>query len=251
MKYVKKPRNLYKSPLSQFSMVFDKIRKAFSDSVGEDLGSDEYLEIDLEQQEKENKVLVKLFVLKDYDDVNNILSALREGYTIAIIDFRILKQKDAIELKRAISKIKKTVDALEGSIAGHENIVIVTPAFAKIYKEADRLVEKKDKFDTYWFLNLKPTYILYNLTDERILRKFIAFAETKGYVVTEREVSIEKTLGERKMGYRVQKIGSNRDGGNIYGNYLFIPTGGEKLEFTPLKKVAEEFINPLHARYED
>lgn len=130
-------------------MVFDKIKKAFSDSVGNDLGSDEYLEIDLEQQEKENKVLVKLFVLKDYDDVNNILSALREGYTIAIIDFRILKQKDAIELKRAISKIKKTVDALEGSIAGHENIVIVTPAFAKIYKEADRPKEKKDKFDTY------------------------------------------------------------------------------------------------------
>jgi len=29
-----------------------------------------------------------------------------------------LKSKDIIELKRAVSKIKKTVDAMEGTIAG-------------------------------------------------------------------------------------------------------------------------------------
>jgi SepF-like predicted cell division protein (DUF552 family) len=128
-------------------MVFDKIRKAFSGSDEEDI-SDEYVEIDLGQEEKENKVAVKLFVLKQYEDVNRILNALREGYTIAIIDFKILKQKDPIELKRAVSKIKKTVDALEGSIAGHENIVIVTPSFAKIYKEAEvQKEEPRNKFE--------------------------------------------------------------------------------------------------------
>ena len=118
-------------------MVFDKIRKAFAGEDEEDFGTDEYVEIDLEQEEKSNKVIVKLFTLKDYEGVNNILNAIREGYTIAIIDFKVLKQKDPIELKRAISKIKKTVDALEGSIAGHENLVIVTPSFAKIHKEID------------------------------------------------------------------------------------------------------------------
>jgi len=129
-------------------MVFDKIRKAFSDSVGGEVASDEYIEIDLEQTEKENKVIVKLFVLKQYEDVNTILNALREGYTIAIIDFKILKQKDPIELKRAVSKIKKTVDALEGNIAGHENIVIVTPSFAKIEKEIEQSQqEKSNKFE--------------------------------------------------------------------------------------------------------
>ena len=129
-------------------MVFDKIRKAFSGSVGEAV-DDEYLEIDLEQEEKENKVLVKLFVLKQYEDVNEVLNTLREGYTIAIIDIKILRQKDSIELKRAISKIKKTTDALEGSIAGFgENMVIVTPSFAKIHKEtAQPKEEKKSKFD--------------------------------------------------------------------------------------------------------
>lgn len=129
-------------------MVFNKLRKALS---GGDSLNEEYVEIDLEQEgEKQNKVIVRLFVLKQYEDVNYILNALREGYTIAIIDFKILKQKDPIELKRAISKIKKTIEALEGSIAGHETFVIATPSFAKIHKELIVLKEdKKDKFDDF------------------------------------------------------------------------------------------------------
>ena len=129
-------------------MVFDKIKKAFSGSIG-DTTDNEYLEIDLEQEKKENKVFVKLFVLKQYEDINEILSALREGYTIAIIDIKILRQKDSIELKRAISKIKKTTDALEGNIAGFgENMVIVTPSFAKIQKQTTPpKEEKKDRWE--------------------------------------------------------------------------------------------------------
>ena len=127
-------------------MVFKRIREAFSGSFGgADQTSNDYIEIDLEKEAPQNKVQVKVFVLKHYDDVNNILNALREGYTIAIVDFKILKQKDPIELKRAVSKIKKTVDALEGSIAGHDNIVIVTPSFAKIYKEIDMPKKEPEK----------------------------------------------------------------------------------------------------------
>lgn len=128
-------------------MVFDRIRKAMSSS---DEFDEDYLEIDLGHEERENKVMVKLFVLKNYDEVNEILNALREGYTIAIIDIKILRQKDSIELKRAVSKIKKTCDALEGSIAGFgENTIIVTPSFAKIAKETTQSKEPKSKFETY------------------------------------------------------------------------------------------------------
>jgi len=130
-------------------MVFDKIKKAFSGSnAGEEFG-DDYLEIDLGKEEADNKVFVKLFVLKDYEEVNNILNSLREGYTIAVIDIKTLRQKDPIELKRAISKIKKTADAMEGHIAGFgENVVIVTPSFAKIHKEAiPKPKEEKSRFD--------------------------------------------------------------------------------------------------------
>jgi SepF-like predicted cell division protein (DUF552 family) len=112
-------------------MVFDSIKRAFG---GEEEG-DEYIEIDLGRETKKAKVIVRPFVLKSFEDVTPILNSLREGYTIAVIDIKQLRAKDVIELKRAISKIKKTADALEGSIAGFgENMIIVTPQFADIYK---------------------------------------------------------------------------------------------------------------------
>jgi SepF-like predicted cell division protein (DUF552 family) len=131
-------------------MVFDKIKRAFSGSGNSEEG-DEYLEIDLHSEKPpENKVIVKLFVLKQYDDVTEVLNSLREGYTIAVIDIKPLRQKDSIELKRAVSKIKKTTDALEGSIAGFgENLVIATPSFAKVQRDTPKPEKDKKSFDVY------------------------------------------------------------------------------------------------------
>src|SRR4030042_6118817 len=110
--------------------------------------SEEYVEIDLNAaQSNDNKVIVKPFVLKEFDDINPILNSLREGYTIAIIDIKPLKSKDIIELKRAIAKIKKTIDAIEGKIAGFgENIILATPQFADIHKVPVAPKEKKTDF---------------------------------------------------------------------------------------------------------
>lgn len=144
---MKKLRNLYKYLTSHLLMVLEKVKKMFSG--GHDLSDEEYLEIDLGQERKDRKVLVKLFNLRNYDDVNNILGALREGFTIAIVDMKTMRQKDSVELKRAISKIKKTVEALEGTIAGFgENIIIATPSFATIHKESEIVKqEKQNKYD--------------------------------------------------------------------------------------------------------
>ena len=112
-------------------MVFGKIKDMFKKSGGES----EYVEIDLGREAKKAKILVKPFILRKFEDVNEVLNYLREGYTIAIIDIKPLKSKDIIEVKRAISKLKKTADALEGSIAGFgDGIVIVTPQFAEVAK---------------------------------------------------------------------------------------------------------------------
>lgn len=121
-------------------MVFKKLREALGSS---NAGSaSEYLEIDLTQEKKDKKVIIRLFTLKQYEEVTEVLNALREGYTIAIVDIKQLRQKDSIELKRSVSKIKKTVDAIGGNIAGFgENTVIVTPSFAKIHKEAEKMVK--------------------------------------------------------------------------------------------------------------
>ena len=137
-------RNIYKLLILFSSMIFEKIKRALSPSSGES----EYIEIDLGKEVKKSKVLVRPFVLKTYEDVNGILNALREGYTIGIVDIKPLRSKDLIELKRAISKIKKTADALEGSIAGFgENIIIVTPQFADIYRVPERKAISKDRFE--------------------------------------------------------------------------------------------------------
>ncbi len=132
-------------------MVFKSIKDSLSRLTGGDDSSGEYIEIDLEQDKKDNKVVVKLFFLKTYEDVNEILNSLREGYTITLVDIKTLRQKDSIELKRAVSKIKKTVDALEGSIAGFgENIIVATPSFARIHKELLKPTkdQKANKFDS-------------------------------------------------------------------------------------------------------
>jgi SepF-like predicted cell division protein (DUF552 family) len=115
----------------------------------------EYIEIDLGQSpsEKTTKVLVRPFILKKFDDTPEILNSLREGYTIAVIDMKPLKDKDVIELKRAVSKIRKTAEALDGNVAGFgENIIIVTPNFAEIYKpskQAPISVPSPTEFEKY------------------------------------------------------------------------------------------------------
>ena len=111
---------------------------------------EEYLEIDTDQSDKGQKVLVKLFHLKKYEDVNEILNTLREGYTVAIVDIRDLRKKDLIELKRAVAKIKKTAEALEGNIAGFgENTVIIAPSFARIEKEELQSEQPKKRPEYY------------------------------------------------------------------------------------------------------
>lgn len=124
-------------------MVISKIKRIFG---GESLPeSEEYIEIDVgKEQAKKAKIMVRPFILKQFDDVTKILDVLREGYSIVLIDINPLKRKDLVELKRAISKLKKTVEALEGSLAGFgENIVVATPSFVDIYRgEALQSMEK-------------------------------------------------------------------------------------------------------------
>ena len=141
-------RNIYKVTPCTLPMAFDSFKKGFSKLMNKETPEEDYVEIDLsEKDEKKNKILVKLFTLKRYDDINEVLNVLREGYTIAVIDIKTLRSKDVIELKRAVAKLKKTVDALEGNIAGFgENMLIITPSFAVIEKEEKILVEPKKEY---------------------------------------------------------------------------------------------------------
>ncbi|MBN1644413.1 cell division protein SepF [Candidatus Woesearchaeota archaeon] len=109
-----------------------------------DSGEPEYVELDHDNTESKTKVVVRPFQLDDFEDIKPILDSLREGYTIALVNIRPLKDRDLIELKRAINKLKKTTDAIEGEIAGFgEDYIIVTPAFATIHKTKQSNIMKE------------------------------------------------------------------------------------------------------------
>jgi SepF-like predicted cell division protein (DUF552 family) len=116
--------------------VLSKFRDKFlgRGEISED--TSDYVEIDTNVDRiPKNKILVRPFFIEDFADIKPALDALREGTTIALINIRPLKEKDIIELKRAVSKLKKTCDAIEGDIAGFgEDWIVVTPSFAQIHR---------------------------------------------------------------------------------------------------------------------
>ncbi|MBN2112380.1 cell division protein SepF [Candidatus Woesearchaeota archaeon] len=113
-----------------------KLKESISSPAYENEGGDEgYVELDTDAEDVKSKILVRPFTISDFEDIKPILDSLREGYTIALINIKPLKDKDLVELKRAINKLKKTTDAIEGEIAGFgEDYIVVTPSFAKIYR---------------------------------------------------------------------------------------------------------------------
>lgn len=105
------------------------------DDVPEEL-SDDYVEIDTNlSSDRKAKIIVRPFIIQDFGDIKPALDALREGMTIALINIKQLKERDIVELKRAVNKLKKTCDAIDGDIAGFgEDWIVVTPSFAQIHR---------------------------------------------------------------------------------------------------------------------
>ena len=117
--------------------IFSKFKDAFA-AEGEEYPeefTDDYIEIDTEQKTPKAKIMVRPFVIEDFADIKPALDSLREGYTIALVNIRPLKDRDVVELKRAVNKLKKTTDAIDGDIAGFgDDWLVITPSFAGVYR---------------------------------------------------------------------------------------------------------------------
>ena len=135
--------------------LFSKIKSKLSGDSDFDIPEEvdkDFLHVDGDMKGEKAKVMLRPFILEEFEDIKPILDSLREGYTIPLINIKPLKDKDLVELKRAINKLKKTTDAIEGDIAGFgEDWIAVVPSFAAIYRErkVPEVEQKVQKYDRY------------------------------------------------------------------------------------------------------
>ncbi|MBI2508273.1 cell division protein SepF [Candidatus Woesearchaeota archaeon] len=118
---------------------FGKLREKLFGERNDDFldeSPEDYVEINTPESSSRSKIIIKPFVMHDFQDIKHPIDALRDGYTIALVNIRPLKDKDIVELKRAINKLKKTCDAVEGDIAGFgEDWIVVAPKFAEVHRQ--------------------------------------------------------------------------------------------------------------------
>ncbi|MBS3117212.1 cell division protein SepF [Candidatus Woesearchaeota archaeon] len=123
----------------------DRFLKPQEDVDEESGDPSDYLELNSEHgKDEKSRVLVRPFVMEEFEDIKEVLDVLREGSTIALVNIKPLKDKDLVELKRAISKLRKTCEAIDGDIAGFgEDYVVAVPYFARIHRNSVKVPQEE------------------------------------------------------------------------------------------------------------
>lgn len=99
---------------------------------GQPAAEEDFVEIEHRSSHDSSAIPIRIAKINDYADVEPVQKMVREG-NIVFVKIKGLKDKDMSELKRAIERLRKTVMAINGDIAGvDENFVVVTPNFARI-----------------------------------------------------------------------------------------------------------------------
>ncbi|MCL4399207.1 cell division protein SepF [Candidatus Parvarchaeota archaeon] len=118
------------------TLSIDKFLNIFRKNVNVE-DSNEYVELEVEQGEKPMpKLYVKYYKLVKFEEAGAILNDIRSGYVLSFIKMKELREKGGIEeLKRTISKLKRSADASDAQIVGvDEDYIIIVPNFVKVEK---------------------------------------------------------------------------------------------------------------------
>jgi SepF-like predicted cell division protein (DUF552 family) len=118
---------------------FDNFLNLFKKNVNVNSSSkdSDYIELEVDQGDKPMaKVFVKYYNLNKFEDASPVLNDIRSGYTLSFIKVKEIREKGGVEeLKRTISKLKKSTDAAEAQIIGvDEDYLLVVPDFVKVEK---------------------------------------------------------------------------------------------------------------------
>lgn len=115
-------------------MVLNKLReKVLSKKQTEGEPEGDWLELP-EAASDEQKVPVRIDVLQNVADTERIQQLVRDG-NVVFLRIKDLRTKDIAELKRAVERLKKTVQASNGDLVGvDEDFLIITPNFARVHR---------------------------------------------------------------------------------------------------------------------
>jgi SepF-like predicted cell division protein (DUF552 family) len=110
-----------------------------STSNEENIIDNDFVELDAETVSEDEKVVIRAATLKEYSDVEDVQQHLRDKH-IVWVNIRPLKNKDMADLKRAVNRLKKTVQAVDGDMAGvDEEWIVVCPEYATIERSSDQV----------------------------------------------------------------------------------------------------------------
>lgn len=119
---------------------FNKLGRNKKEMYVEDT-QEEYLalsdsDIIVNNPKRDYDVEVQVFVLDDYEHIRHILDTIRTETTMCLIDIHLLRNKDPDELKKAVDKLKKTIEAVNGELIGfHENWIMAVPKNVKVRRK--------------------------------------------------------------------------------------------------------------------
>ncbi|MEK6909972.1 MAG: cell division protein SepF [Candidatus Aenigmatarchaeota archaeon] len=92
------------------------------------------VELDEDAFKEERQVSVAVENLKAFSDAERIQGMVREG-KLVFLRIKEMRENDINELKRAVERLKKTINASDGDIVGvDEDVLIVCPPNARVFR---------------------------------------------------------------------------------------------------------------------
>ncbi|MBY6287263.1 DUF552 domain-containing protein [Nanohaloarchaea archaeon H12] len=114
-------------------MPFDFLRgEGENDDSSDNSVGDDFVELDAEVENRDEKVVIRAETLQELDDIEEVQDHLRNDH-IVWVNIGPLKNRDMADLKRAIKRLKKTIRAIDGDMAGvDESYILTCPEYAEI-----------------------------------------------------------------------------------------------------------------------
>ena len=114
-------------------MPFDFLRREGENEASSDtsVGAD-FVELDAEVENRDEQVVIRAETLQELHDIEEVQEHLRNDH-IVWVNIGPLKNRDMADLKRAIKRLKKTIRAIDGDMAGvDESYILTCPEYAEI-----------------------------------------------------------------------------------------------------------------------